>query len=192
MKYDPEKHHRRSIRMAGYDYRTAGAYFATVCAAQKRSAFGKIEGGTVRLHPYGRIVEECWQALPAHFAHVELDEFVVMPNHFHAIVIFTESIEPVGAGSSRPQSPSSEKRAGEPRPYEATLGQVMGYFKYQSTKRINIHRAAQGLSKVVVWQRNYYERIIRDEKELNETRRYIGENPLYWDRDIENPLSGLQ
>ena len=92
MKIDPGKQHRRSIRLAGYDYCAAGSYFVTVCAAHKRCVFGKIENGALRLHPYGRIVEERWLALPEHFPHITLDEYVVMPNHFHGILIFHDVV----------------------------------------------------------------------------------------------------
>jgi REP element-mobilizing transposase RayT len=171
MRFDPQKHHRRSIRLRGYDYTQGGAYFVTTCVEKKRCAFGQIESGVTRLNVYGRIVEECWLAVAEHYPHVVLDENTIMPNHFHAIVIITE---PVGVGS--------------PRPTKTTLGQIMGYFKYQSTRSINAYRAERNLTPVYVWQRNYFERIVRNEKELDDTRRYIFENPLHWDKDTENPI----
>jgi REP element-mobilizing transposase RayT len=178
MKFDPEKHHRRSIRFAGYDYRTSGGYFVTICTAKKRCVFGTIENGAMRLHPYGRMAETCWHALPEHFPNVVLDEFVVMPNHIHGIMIFQES-QHVGAQHAAPlQNVAS-----------GSLGAIVRSFKSAVTRAINIHRAERNLAPVHVWQRNFYDRIIRDEKELNDTQRYIIENPQHWETDKNHPMA---
>ena len=83
MRYDPNKHHRRSIRLEGYDYSQPGAYFATICTHQRESMLGEIINGVMILNACGRIVQHAWDDLPNHYAHVLLDEFCVMPNHFH-------------------------------------------------------------------------------------------------------------
>jgi REP element-mobilizing transposase RayT len=183
---EDNKNNRRSIRLTGYDYAQVGGYFVTTCAAKKRCAFGKIQNNEVLLNPYGRMVRDSWLSLTEHYSQVDLDEFVVMPNHFHGILMINTT---VGAKSSLLENvgESPGNGAGKPRPYKVTLGQMIGYFKYQTTKYINDYRAARHLSPAVVWQRNYYERIIRDEKELDGIRRYIIENPLNWAEDTENP-----
>jgi REP element-mobilizing transposase RayT len=86
MKYDSDKYHRRSLRLPGYDYTQAGAYFVTVCTRGRACIFGDVVSGEMRLNLYGRIVHECWKALPDHFANIQLDEFIIMPNHVHGIV----------------------------------------------------------------------------------------------------------
>ncbi|HEX8235003.1 MAG TPA: transposase [Abditibacteriaceae bacterium] len=193
---DIAPHHRRSIRLAGYEYSQAGAYFVTICTHQKRPVFGRVVDDGMQRNVYGEMVRDCWLAISDHFPHVVVDEWIVMPNHMHGIVVITDDTQPkspVGAGfprpphESHPESNSAQSRAGKPRPYEATLGQIVGYFKYQSTKRINQYRAERDLPPVRVWQRNYYERIIRDETELNDTRRYIIENPANWATDENHP-----
>jgi REP element-mobilizing transposase RayT len=163
-----QEKHRRSIRLGGYDYRAAGGYFITVCTVNKRCVFGKIENDVLLLNVYGCIVAEEWKRTEELRANVILDEWIVMPNHFHGILLFRNNAFGGKAGQTLQAN---------------SLGAILGQFKSVVTKRINTYREERGLSKVQVWQRNYYERIIRDEKELNETRRYIGENPLNWKTD---------
>jgi REP element-mobilizing transposase RayT len=167
MTYDPPKHHRRSIRLKGFDYATPGAYFVTICTHERVCILGHTESDVMVLSEYGQLVERCWHLLPHHFLNVQLDVFVVMPNHMHGVIVAIECrydrIKPacVGAGSPRPYVSN---------PTKPTLGQMVAYFKYQSTKAINRMRATPG---VPVWQRNYYEHIIRNEDELNHIRDYI-------------------
>jgi hypothetical protein len=119
MSYDPEIHHRKSIRLRGYDYSAPGRYFVTICAQEKACLFGGIADGQIALNDYGRIVENVWKELPSHFPLVELDRFVVMPNHFHAIAVIVDPrAKRVGAGFPRPDSNPSEMNvgAGFPRP----------------------------------------------------------------------------
>jgi hypothetical protein len=119
MSYDPEIHHRKSIRLRGYDYSVPGKYFVTICALEKACLFGGIADGQIALNDYGRIVENVWKELPSHFPLVELDRFVVMPNHFHAIAVIVDPrAKRVGAGFPRPDSNPSEMNvgAGFPRP----------------------------------------------------------------------------
>jgi REP element-mobilizing transposase RayT len=200
--YNPETHHRRSIRLREYDYAGAGAYFVTMCAFQRECLFGEVVNGTMRLNEIGNVVGEWWEQVTSHFAGVSLDQYVIMPNHFHGIVVtvgagfprpFTTDIGGnVGAGFPRPDAgaiagEAPEKMRGETPPLQCpTLGQIIGYFKYQSTKRINEMRDNAGCP---VWQRNYYEHIIRNEDDLTNVRRYIAENPLKWDLDENNPAN---
>lgn len=191
MAYRPEIHHRRSVRLRDFDYATTGAYFVTICTHERQCLFGDIVGGVMGLNDAGRVVRECWAAIPGHFGQCVLDEFVIMPNHFHGI------IQIVGAGSPRPglgcQHPGSSNRktgggkpeGGETPPLRwATLGQMVGYFKYQSTKRINTRRQTPGAP---VWQRNYFERIVRGDRERDAIRQYIVANPAQWDHDRYRP-----
>ncbi len=172
MKFDPQKHHRRSIRLQGYDYSQAGAYFVTIVAWQREMLFGDIvDGGDVVLSDFGKIVAEKWGWLEAQYDYVELGEWIVMPNHFHGILIIHDD----GRGGSRP-APTPIKRK--------PLGGLIGAFKTVSTKEINLLRDTEGQ---VVWQRNYYEHIIRNEREMDRITRYIESNPLRWNDDDENP-----
>ena len=173
---DPEKH-RRSIRFAGYDYRKSGGYFVTMCAANKRCVFGKIHNDSMHKNVYGEIVAEEWERTATLRANVVLDKWVVMPNHFHGILM-------VAASEDNTDVPVASTFA---LPQKQTLSSIVGAFKSAVTRRINLYREERGLVKVAVWQRNFYERIIRDENELNNTRRYIDENPLNWPDDVENP-----
>jgi len=181
--FDPDKHHRRSIRLPGYDYSRSGAYFVTICAQDRACLFGDIADGVMRLNDAGRVVADSWQWLESQYDYVELDEFVIMPNHVHGVIVI------VGAGLPRPYiaSGAETKTGAETAPLRATLGRMVAYFKYQSTKHINIMRGTPGMQ---VWQRNYYEHIIRNDDSLNRIREYIVNNPLQWALDRENPCIG--
>jgi REP element-mobilizing transposase RayT len=171
---------RRSIRLKGYDYAQPGAYYVTICTAGRLCIFGEVAADAVQLSPIGSIVEATWKELPQHYPFVELDSFVVMPNHVHGVLFLLD--EPsfegyvVGAGL-RP----ARKVAGQVR---HSLSEVVRAFKTFSARRINAARGARGAS---VWQRNYYERIVRDEKELERIREYIDNNPAQWEADGEHP-----
>ena len=182
MSYNPDIHQRRSIRLKGYDYATPGAYFVTVCTHERECLFGDIVDGVMRLNDAGRMVNDSWQRIVTHFIGVEIDQFVIMPNHFHGIVTT------VGAGSPRPNLTNQgggTNQGGETPPLRGvTLGQIVGYFKYQSTKYINQTRNTPGTP---VWQRNYYERVIRDDRELATIRQYIADNPAKWAEDENRP-----
>jgi REP element-mobilizing transposase RayT len=142
---------RRSTRLAGYDYTQEGAYFVTICAFQRACIFGQIVGDGMLPNRYGRIVDVSWQDIPEHHPQVVLDEFVVMPNHVHG-VLYLLSDEPAQVSPGQPKGPS-----------RGSLGAVVGSFKSAVTRRINRVRGSQS---VPVWQRNYHDRIIRDEEEL--------------------------
>ena len=170
-------HHRRSIRLSGYDYRLAETYFITLVTVDRSCLFGSITGDSVNLSPEGQIVAESWQWLAQQYPYVKLDEWVMMPNHFHAILW----IDDANAGGSQ-TIPTSENITTKP------LGSLIGAFKTVSTRQINLSRATPG---VTVWQRNYYEHIIRNDQALDDIRAYIFNNPYQWNTDQENPLYPL-
>jgi len=167
MSYVPERRHRRTIRLPGYDYASSGAYFVTLVAKDRECLF---ENDANRA-----AVERAWLALPATNTHVKLDTYVVMPNHFHGILWLDD---PRRGGSRTAPTDASKPRK--------PLGRLIGAFKTTSTKAINLLRDSPG---VPVWQRNYYERVIRNEDELNRVRQYILDNPANWDEDVENPAT---
>ena len=177
MTYDPAKHHRRSIRLRGYDYRQAGAYFVTVVTHQRQCLFGEIVDGETRVSRYGHTVREEWLRSAEIRCEIELDAFVVMPNHIHGIVVIRHQSTDVGAHGRAPLPPAPHR---PPR----SLGSFVAGFKSATTKRINEIRRTPGLP---VWQRNYYEHVIRNDDELNHVRQYIIDNPGHWGEDRENP-----
>ncbi len=179
MTYDPQRHHRRSIRLKGYDYAQPGAYFITICTQHRACLFGEVVDGEMRLNDYGKIVEFTWHDLVNHISGIMLDAFVVMPNHVHGIVIITDGPGVVGAGSEpAPTTPATAHTA------RHGLPEIVRQFKTFSARRINALRGTPGVS---VWQRNYYEHIIRNDEALERIRRYILENPARWMRDREKP-----
>lgn len=174
MKFDPQKHHRHSIRLKGYDYSQSGVYFVTIVAWQREMLFGEIRDGEMVLNEFGKIIADTWKWLETQYEYVELGAWVVMPNHLHAILIIHENRR----GDSR-IAPTTTKRK--------PLGRLIGAFKTVSTKHINLLRNTEGQ---VVWQRNYYEHIIRNERGMDNITRYIESNPLNWADDDENPNNG--
>jgi REP element-mobilizing transposase RayT len=190
---DPYRHHRRSIRLKGYDYAQPGAYFITICTQDRAYLFGEVVDGEMRLNEYGKVVEFTWHDLVNHVSGIALDAFVVMPNHVHGIVIITDgpaATTAVGAGS---EPAPTEPAPTEPAPTEPAptlnrhgLPEIVRQFKTFSARRINALRGTLG---VPVWQRNYYEHVIRDEESLSRIRQYILENPARWAVDRENPAA---
>lgn len=179
MKYNPDIHHRRSIRLKGYDYSQAGVYFVTICTQNRECLFGDVVDGKVALSPYGQIVQEEWIKTAQIRDELVLDLFVVMPNHLHGIVfINNDEQSPVGAHGRAPLRNNGSQR--KPR----SLGAFIAGFKSVAAKRINVLRETPA---VPVWQRNYYERIIRNEDELIRTSEYILKNPACWEEDENNP-----
>ena len=186
-------HHRRSIRLKGYDYAQPGAYFVTIVTHDREMLFGQVVDGKMVLNPAGEIVCEEWFRSAEIRAEIALfpDEFVVMPNHIHGIVWIVETDNPgettshvVGAHGRAPlhdHAPHDHTPLQRP---PRSLGSFIAGFKSIVTKRINALRNTPGAP---VWQRNYYEHIIRNERALHATRRYIMENQAYWENDRENP-----
>jgi REP element-mobilizing transposase RayT len=181
MTYNPELHHRRSIRLPGYDYSQPGAYFVTICTHDGEPLFGEVIDGVMHPNRFGRIAQVCWSDMPSHYPHVVLDEFVVMPTHTHQIIVLTG--EPVPAAPSAECTPTGDRRSMLTR---HGLPEVVRAFKTFSGKRINALRRTPGAP---VWQRNYYEHIIRNDRALQAIRKYIRDNPLRWHLDRYNPAA---
>ena len=196
MKYNPNIHHRRSIRLKGYDYSQAGLYFVTICVQDRQCLFGKITDSEMVLNDFGKIASQCWIEIPQHFPHAVLHEYIIMPNHVHGII---ELETHVGAKNFSPEQipqitpeqipPSSEQGAivvgaknflplqpitnNKPFGTSRTIGSIVRGFKIGVTKQL-------GYS---VWQRNYYEIIIRNKKSYQRIVNYIINNPANWGKD---------
>ncbi len=189
MSYDPDKHHRRSIRLKGQDYAEPGTYFVTVCTHERACLFGHVVNGEMHLNDAGEIARRCWEDIPHHFPLVELDVFVIMPNHVHGIIVIRCKGEASDFdGSSNTQIRVADASPLRPRPNgtePGSLPAIVQNFKSVSTRKINVARGAPGSP---VWLRNYYEHIVRNEAELMAIRDYIVGNPSRWDDDEHNPL----
>jgi REP element-mobilizing transposase RayT len=161
---------RRSLRLQGYDYAQAGAYFVTTCTQNRTCLFGEVADGSMRLNSAGELAATVWNNVLERFPGIELDMFVVMPNHLHGIIVLSDS-----AGAATRVAP--------------TVGGVVGAFKSLFTLRFveGVKSKRWPAFDRRVWQRNYYEHVIRDERDLARVRRYIDENPLRWEFDEENP-----
>jgi REP element-mobilizing transposase RayT len=163
---------RKTIRLKEYNYSLPGVYFVTICVQGHECILGNILNEAMQLSSQGNIAETCWQQIPEHFPNAALDAFIVMPNHIHGIIIIQELDDKL--------SRRGEVTSPLPMP---TLGKVVAYYKYQSTKQMN---AITGNIGAKIWQRNYYEHIIRNSKELDNIRRYILGNPAMWGLDDDD------
>jgi len=176
-----DKHYRRSLRLKDYDYAQSGAYFVTIVTHYRACLFGEVLDGDMQLNDAGRVVQSVWSDLPAHYPRLKLDEFVVMPNHIHGVIMLSDRIT-AGGDDVR-----TDVRAGfKPAPTNAQhgLSEIIRAFKTFSARHINESRHTSGAP---VWQRNYFEHVIRDEESLNRIRQYILDNPARWQFDRENP-----
>ena len=222
MRYDPDKHHRRSIRMRGYDYTQAGAYFITICTQDRECLFGTIVDGCMHMNDAGRMVQSVWNEIPDHHPGVDVDAFVVMPNHVHGIIILTgeragaaddggvgarpracpvprRDVHPLGKGQPRGVAPTSPPQPSGVAPTvdrgvaaagkRMSLPDVVHRFKSLATARYRhgVYELGWPSFPGRLWQRNYYERIVRNEEALSRIRHYILDNPARWKKDIENP-----
>lgn len=191
---------RRTIRMPDFNYSHPGAYFVTICTCDRQCWFGNIADGAMRLNEWGEIVRNSWDELPDHFPNVELDQFVVMPNHVHGIIVLeagnnadrginmptvpiTNGHVVVGAQFIAPDDHASSTHAGAIN-RAPTIGNVVRNFKARCTHAINLLRHAPGHA---LWQRNYYEHVIRDDGDLAAIRMYIAANPARWTADENYP-----
>ncbi len=183
----PKERQRRSLRLKGYDYSRAAAYFVTVCAHEKECLFGGIESGVMRLNEYGEIVASEWMKSAEVRSEIVCGEFVVMPNHLHGIVHI------VGAYGNTPMSRDEKKMANsKDRAYCHTplrspsrnIGAMVRGFKGAAGRRINEIRNTPGAP---VWERNYYEHVIRDDADYNRIAEYVTNNPLRWMEDTLHP-----
>lgn len=165
MKYNADIHHRKSIRLKYYDYRSEGFYFITICCKNKECLFGQIINQQMHLNHLGNYVKQCWENIPTFFPQVRIDEFVIMPNHVHGIIEITEQVRgkcnlPLQKGTSQ------------------TIGSIVRGFKAGVTSW-----ARKNTDIFDIWQRNYYEHIIRDEKSYLQIYEYIQNNPILWEQD---------
>ena len=196
IKFDPQKHHRRSIRLKNHDYSQEGAYYVTIVAWHREFLFGEIVNKEMRLNKVGKIVEWEWLELPKRLSYVELGKYVVMPNHFHGILFIHENVgatrqgQTISLSGAEPlQTVTLEGIDGSPLPHgpkPASLGAIIAQFKSRATKRI---WKFSEYKETPIWQRNYYEHIIRNDKDLQSKTDYIEANPLLWDEDDENPVN---
>jgi putative transposase len=183
MKYNPDKHHRQSIRLKNYDYRSAGVYFVTLCTFQKQHLFGEIADGKMILNELGSIVHFEWKWTEIIRPMMDMDVYVVMPNHLQGIVVFGEdSNAPKPISNDVHADVGAHSCAPLHRP-KRSLGSFISQFKATTTKRINNVCDTSGTP---VWQPNYYEPIVRSEKDCNRIREYIQYNPQNWKTDEEN------
>lgn len=189
-KFDPQIHHRRSIRLPNYDYTQAGAYYLTIVTHNRESLFGEVVDGEMKLSVFGQIAQREWERLPKRFKPIELGAFVVMPDHVHGIIILHN-----GRGTAdfskqddlqvprrAPTSPTTTERFGKPVP--DSIPTIIRSYKSAVALRVNYARS--GDSKPI-WQKNYYEHVIRDERDLQAKWDYIEANPANWEDDAENP-----
>ncbi len=174
----PRRRKRRSLRLKDYDYTQPGGYFVTICTQDRRCLWGDVRAGEMWLNEIGQIAEWCWEEVPSHFPHVRGDSFVVMPNHLHGILILRETRR---GTTCRAPTPDTEEFA---RPVAGSLPTIIRSFKAAVTKHV---RRATKIKDFQVWQRGYYERIVRNERELELLREYIVSNPIRWALDAENP-----
>jgi REP element-mobilizing transposase RayT len=206
MPFDREKHHRRSIRLKGFNYTQGNVFFVTICSYQRDCIFGNISDGVMVLNEQGKCVEKAWLETAAKRSSIKLDEFIIMPNHFHGIIWITDEAHlhrrgtacraPYAYRASRidifPRSLGTARCAPTPdlkcerfgRPVSGSLPTIIRSFKSAAGKYVNESRGSPGTP---VWQRNYYEHIIRDNDELQKIMEYIRYNTVNWQSDEENP-----
>jgi len=192
MKYNPQIHHRKSIRLKGYDYSQAGLYFITICCQDRECRFGKIENDKMILNNLGKIADECWLEIPKHFPNVILHEYIVMPNHVHGIIELVNDDNVVGVENFQPLQHHNESQRNEfQKMIPRSIGSIVKGFKIGVTKWFRINEDVSvgdgnfqpQQSQRKLWQRNYYEHIIRNEQSYQTISDYIINNPVKWKGD---------
>jgi putative transposase len=178
---------RKHNRLDGFDYASAGFYFVTVCTKNRENVFGAIKNGTMEENASGRIVRRCWSDLPRHYPHCRLHEFVVMPNHIHGVIEIVES-DNVGTGFKPVPTNGPTIDTNKPMSHRHSLSEIIRGFKTFSSRAIN-GGTPDGFFR---WQRSFYDRVIRDDRELAAIREYIVENPRHWPDDKENKGIGTE
>jgi putative transposase len=168
--------HRRSIRLEHRDYSVPGLYFVTICAHGRRCAFGRFLDAKLVPSRLGQIIRECWIAIPKHFSQADLHDFVIMPNHLHGVV----AIKPLVGAQHRCALPAGNSKS-DVKP--GSLGAILRSFKAIVARRAHGELGWKG----PIWQRNYFERVLRDGREFSDASSYIAENPTKWEWDRENP-----
>ncbi len=208
MVYDPKRHHRRSIRLKGYDYRRSGAYFVTIDVRKWLKLFGTIRDGKMYLNEAGLMIQRIWMEIPDYYQGVLVDEFVVMPDHFHGIVVLkggSDDFYVSGEMEKKNQEKDERNRKGGSRGGQIQGGQTRGYARteghlgesrllslpdvVQRFKSLTTKKYVDGVKEKnwsrfdgKLWHRNYYERIIHNQKEWDSIRHYIRSNPMNWNR----------
>ena len=185
MKYDPASHHRRSIRLAGYDYSSPGLYFITICTHERTQLFGEIVNGESVLSAPGRMVDSWWRRLSEKFPGVLIQEFVIMPNHMHALLALTNFPD-----AGKPGNATAPLQKVQP----PALGRVLQWYKTVTTRAYfrGVHSAGWPPVHQTLWQRNYYEHVVRTPRATSRITTYILENPGRWQADAENPGATLR
>jgi REP element-mobilizing transposase RayT len=181
--YNPEIHHRRSIRLKGYDYTLSGAYFITIVTHERECLFGEITNSEMAANKFGLVAQQMWDKLPARFRNVELGTFIVMPNHIHGIILLDGTRRGIAESAADSDDQSSryaltERQFG--KMIRGSIPAIVRAYKSSVAYRINIMR---GLRNAPVWQRNYYEHIIRNADEAERIEHYIMSNPSNWATD---------
>ena len=190
MGYDPRVHHRRSIRLQGYDYSEEGAYFVTICAQDRALRFGEVRGEQMWPNDAGRMVQAAWDGVPHHYPGVDIDVFQLMPNHLHGIIVLYADEGEASSGSHSPVADATDRLSGAERgPCALSLPGVVQRLKSLTTTRYRegVARCGWPRFRRRLWQRNYHEHVVRDEDELDRIRQYIIDNPANWEYDRENP-----
>jgi putative transposase len=167
MNHESNSSRRHSTRLKGYDYSLSGAYFITIKIHQSRNGLGTIKNGNVQPSKLGEIVEKAWFDLPNHYHRIELDAFVIMPDHVHGIIVLVDD---------------SDRRVVSDRKSVYGLSEIVRAFKSFSARRINSNQKTTGQP---FWQRGYFERIIRNENEWEKIREYIISNPTNWPKETK-------
>lgn len=195
MVYDPTRHHRRSIRLKGYDYTAAGVYFVTLVVQDRAPVLGEVVDGAVRLSAWGCVVREGWEALPGRFARLRLDAYVIMPDHLHGLLVLVGDApaphhRSKGEASARAGLDMTASGPADASPLRArprgttpgSVGVILQNYKSVTARRVNALRGTPGAR---LWLRNYWERIVRDDRALAAVRAYIRDNPRRWSLDRE-------
>ncbi|HMW06832.1 MAG TPA: transposase [Leptospiraceae bacterium] len=169
---------RKLNRLSGYDYSTAGYYFITSCVKNRECLLGEIFNSKMDLNEFGKIVNTCWLDLPNHYKNIQLDEFVIMPNHFHGIIYIMGNGDVIDVGNGFKPFPTLAMKP-FPTGKNQGLPEIVRGFKTFSSRRINETNPNQKFQ----WQKSYHDRIIRNERELFLIRRYIRNNPMNWMKD---------
>ena len=179
--YNPFIHHRRSIRLKGYDYAQEGLYFITICCFENEHLFGKIVDGVMVLNVAGKVAEKCWVEIPEHFKDVVLHAFVIMPNHVHGVLEIEGAKNEINmdrAGAKNFSPVLGDRKSPLPQSPSRTSGSVVRGFKIGVTKWMR-----QNSEIINVWHRNYYDIIIRNEQSYCNISKYIVDNPINWRDD---------
>ena len=192
-KYNPQIHHRRSIRLNGYDYSQAGVYFITICCQDMICRFGNIINNEMELNEFGKTAHNEWLKLPQRFPNFELDVFQIMPNHIHGIMFLTVGAGFTPAQTGQPQmgqpqgiAPTKHNESnetGRPQGIAPTNGDIIGAYKSLVFKRCLDSYKLKNETMAKLWQRNYYEHIIKNEKSYHTISNYVITNPQNWNDD---------